>query len=110
MAVVDNKNTRPRRPPATTPEARENQVICAAYDLAEKQIREGTASSQVLTHFLKLGSPIAKLEKDILIGQKKLMDAKTEALQSSKRIEELYGEAMKVMKTYSGQGVNDDDD
>lgn len=109
MAVVGEKNTRPKRPPATTPEARENQVVCAAYDLAEKQIREGTASSQVITHFLKLGSPTNRLEKEILVEKKKLMEAKTEALQSAKRVEELYGEAMKAFRTYNGYEDDDDD-
>ena len=91
-----------RRPPATTVEARENQMISAAIDLAEKQLREGTASSQVITHFLKLGSTKDRLEKEILEKQKDLITAKTESIQSAKRVEELYRDAMKAFSTYSG--------
>lgn len=90
--------------PALTPEARENQLIYLATDLAEKQLREGTASSQVITHYLKLGSSKEKLEQDILRENKKLLTAKTEALQSAKRIEELYTEAISAMRKYSGHG------
>lgn len=98
-----------KRPPATTPEARENQVIAMAYDLAEKQIREGTASSQVISHFLKLGSTKERLEKEILEKQKDLLSAKTDAIQSAKRVEELYTNALNSMRRYSGNRGNDDD-
>lgn len=99
-----------RRPPATTPEARENQLIALAVDLAEKQLIKGTASSQVVTHYLKLGSTKERIEKEILNEQKKLIQAKTEALQSAKRIEELYGEAMKAFSAYSGKSKKDGED
>jgi hypothetical protein len=89
--------------PALTPEARENQMISRAVDLAEKQLIEGTASSQVITHYLKLGSTKAKIEKEILEKQKELIEAKTETLQSAKRVEELYANALNAMKSYSGQ-------
>ena len=88
--------------PALTPEARENQLIALAVDLAEKQLIEGTASSQVICHYLKLGSTKEKIEKEILEKQKVLIDAKTESLQSSKRVEELYQNALNAMKNYSG--------
>ncbi len=94
--------------PALSPEARENQLIGLAVDLAEKQLREGTASSQVISHFLKLGSTKEKIEKEILAEQKKLVQAKTENLQSAKRIEELYSNAMDAFRTYSGQGDPDE--
>ena len=93
--------------PALSPEARENQMISLAVDLAEKQLMEGTASSQVITHFLKLGSSKEKLEKEILREQKALIQEKTEALKSAKRIEELYSDAIEAMKEYSG---NKDDE
>lgn len=93
--------TRKRRP-ATTPEARENQMISLAVDLAEKQLIEGTATSQVITHYLKLGSTKERLEKDILKQQRSLLEAKTEALKSAKRVEELYADALEAMKHYSG--------
>lgn len=91
----------PIRPPALTPEDRENQLIALAVDLAEKQLREGTASSQVITHYLKLGSTKERLEKDILESQKQLIAAKTENLKSTQRIEELYADAIEAMKGYS---------
>lgn len=88
--------------PAMTPEARENQLIALAVDLAEKQLREGTASSQVITHYLKLATVREKMEKDILEKQLALIEAKTENLKSAKRIEELYTEAMEAMREYRG--------
>lgn len=88
--------------PALTPEARENQLIALAVDLAEKQLMEGTASSQVICHYLKLGSTKEKIEKELLEKQKVLLDAKTESLQSSRRVEELYQNALNAMKNYSG--------
>jgi hypothetical protein len=95
-------------PPPLTSEARENELISLAIDLAEQQLRDGTASSQVITHYLKLGSSKERLEKDILAEQKKLVVAKTEAIESQKKTEELYAEALKAMKAYSGQEDNDD--
>ena len=96
--------------PATSPEARENQLISLAVDLAEKQLIEGTASSQVITHYLKLGSTKEKIEREILEKQKELIEAKTENLQSAKRIEELYTNAINAMKNYSGQTNSDEED
>lgn len=92
-----------RRRPATTPETRENQLISAAVDLAEKQIHEGTVSSQVLTHYLKLGSTREKLEQERLKNENEMLKAKTEALASAKKVEELYGLALNAMRSYSGQ-------
>lgn len=96
--------------PALTPEARENQLISLAVDLAERQLMEGTASSQVITHYLKLGSTKERIEKEILEKQKELISAKTESLKSSKRIEELYTNAIKAMRSYSGQNDFDGDE
>jgi len=96
--------------PATTPEARENQMIALAVDLAEKQLIEGTASSQVITHYLKLATTKEKIEREILEKQKELIVAKTENLQSAKRIEELYSNALKAMQNYSGQTCSMEDD
>jgi hypothetical protein len=94
--------------PALTPEARENQLISLAVDLAEKQLREGTASSQVITHYLKMGSTKERIEQEIREKQKELISAKTEALQSAKRIEELYSNAISAMRRYSGHGDEND--
>ena len=96
--------------PALTPEARENQLIYLATELAEKQLREGTASSQVITHYLKLGSSKEKIEKEILERQKDLITAKTESIKSAKNIEELYANAINAMKSYSGAGDHDIDE
>lgn len=93
----------PKRRPATTPEGRENQLISLAVDLAEKQIKEGTVSSQVLTHYLKLGSSREKLEQERLRRENHLLEAKAEAMASAKRVEELYGKALNAMRTYAGQ-------
>lgn len=94
--------------PACSPEARENQMISLAVDLAEQQLRDGTASSQVISHYLKLGSTKAKLEKEILKEQKKLISAKTESMESATRVEKMYSEALEAMKRYNGQGGSDD--
>lgn len=94
--------------PALTPEARENQLVLLAVDLAEKQLREGTASSQVITHYLKLGSTKEKLEKEKLEEENKLLRAKTENIKSMKRSEELMEEALKAFREYSGQGGSDE--
>ena len=93
--------------PALTPEARESQMISLAVDLAEKQLMEGTASSQVITHYLKLGSTKERLEKEKLEEENKLLRARTDALQSAKRVEELYADAIAAMKRYSGNGGDD---
>lgn len=98
-----------KEPPARTPEARENQLISLAVDLAEKQLREGTASAQVITHYLRLGTTRERVEREILEEQKKLLEAKTESLQSQKRTEELYKKALDAMRVYSGGGNTDED-
>lgn len=108
MAKVKENGTTKKRRPALTPEARENQLISLAVDLAEKQLQEGTASSQVITHYLKLGSTKERLEKEKLEEENKLLRAKTENLQSQKRVEELYSEAIKAMRNYNGQGEPDE--
>ena len=95
--------------PALTPEARENQLISLAVDLAEKQLREGTASSQVITHYLKLGSTKERIEKEILEKQKDLIDAKTQNLKSMERQEQMYAEALKAFRGYSRPGDEEDD-
>lgn len=94
--------------PALTPEARENQMISLAVDLAERQLQEGTASSQVITHYLKLGSMRERLEREKLEEENKLLKARTEQIQSMKRIEELYEDAIKAMRNYGGQGDQDE--
>lgn len=94
--------------PALTPEARENQLIALAVDLAEKQLLEGTASAQVITHYLKLGSTRERIEKEILEKQKDLIDAKTQSFKSAEKIERLYTDALDAMRRYSGQSDDSD--
>jgi len=91
-----------RRKPATTPEARENEMISLATDLAEEQIRAGTASSQVISHFLKLGSTRERLEQERLEHENALLEVKKEQIESQQRIEELYVDAIKAMRSYAG--------
>lgn len=105
--VASSESSRKIRP-ALSPEARENQMISLAVDLAERQLVEGTASSQVITHYLKLGSTKERIEKEILEKQKELIEAKTQTLQSAQRVEELYSNALNAMKKYSGQEDFDD--
>ena len=106
--VFVSSEPKKRMRPALTPEARENQLISLAVDLAEQQLRDGTASSQVITHYLKLGSTKERIEKEILEKQKMLIEAKTQSLQSQQRIDTLYAEAIKAMRTYSGNGESED--
>ena len=104
---IDNR--RPGRRPASTPEGRESQIISDAFDLAEKQIREGTASAQVIVHFLKAASPRESLERDRLIQENKLLQARVDQLASNKKIEELYSEALAAMTSYQGRELPQED-
>ena len=104
--LVSSEPTKAIRP-ALTPEARENQLISLAIDLAEKQLMDGTASSQVISHYLKLGSSRERLERERLEEENKLLRAKTAAIESAKHVEELYANALKAMKNYSGGGSDD---
>lgn len=106
-AVTSSESSRKMRP-AISPEARENQMISLAMDLAEQQLRDGTASSQLITEFVKRGSTKARIEQEILEEQKELIEAKTQSLRSAQRIEELYANALDAMRNYSGQGDSND--
>lgn len=100
----------PRRSrPALTPEARENQLIALAIDRAEQQLLDGTASSQVITHYLKLGSTKERLEREKLERENELLRAKAESIQSAQRIEELYKNALDAMRSYRGDGDSTND-
>ena len=103
---VGSRVTRRDVRPALTPEAEENQMIALATTLVKQRLVDGTASSQETTHYLKLAANKRKneLEMEILEKQKELVVAKTEKLQSQKRVEELYSEALSAMRSYSGQG------
>ena len=105
--VASSESSRKMRP-ALSPEARENQMISLAMDLAEQQLRDGTASSQLITEFVKRGAIKSRIEQEILEKQKELIEAKTQTLQSAQRVEELYSNALNAMKKYSGQDDSDD--
>ena len=91
-----------REPPAETPEGRENQLIAAAVDLAEKQLLDGTASPSVITHYLKLASGRERLEREKLQRENEVLRAKAEAYESNRKTEELYAKAIEAMRSYSG--------
>ena len=100
----------PKLRPAMTEEGRENQLIALANSLVEKRLREGTASSQETVHFLRLGSQKSRLELEKLRRENELLTAKTEALQSAKRSEELLAEAIKAFGIYTGKDEDEEDD
>lgn len=111
MAKAKLSNTsglKRRQKPALDPEARENQLIALAVDLVEQRLIDGTASSQETTHFLKLASKKTRLENELLQAQTEMAIAKKEALQSQKHSEELFAEAIKAFRNYSGQGDPDE--
>lgn len=105
--VISSGSTHKMRP-ALNPEARENQLVSLAVDLAEEQLRNGTASSQVITHYLKLGTTRERLEREKLEKENELLRAKTEAIESTHRIEELYENALSAMRKYSGREEEDE--
>lgn len=95
--------------PATSLAGRENQLISLASDLAERQLRDGSASAQVVTHFLKLGSTREKLEHERLQNENLLLSAKIDALASTKRVEELFEKALNAMRAYSGNEIEEEE-
>ena len=103
-----NSNPLPKLRPALNPDARESQMIALAMDLVEQRLRDGTASSQETTHFLKLASPKNKLEQERLKLENKHLEAKTKALADAEEIKVLYEDAIKAMRRYAGHGDEDD--
>ena len=105
------KNTSKKRmPPATTPEAREQQMVSLAFDLAQTQLEDGTASAQVITHFLKFGSSQNALEKEKLRKENLLMQARVDQISASAQNSELYQEAINMMKIYTGEDPEEQTD
>lgn len=110
MARVKNTaSSTVRVKPAMTEEAREQQLVALAIDLAEQQLLNGTASSQVITHYLKIGSSKERLERAIREKEKELIEAKTENLRSAQRVEELYANAIKAIGIYAGKADDDEE-
>lgn len=104
-----NDDERPKRPPAMTPEGREQQMISLAFDLAEERLRKGTATSQEVTHFLKLGTEREKLEREKLRRENILLKDRSEAMAAQKVSEELMERAIQAFRGYSGQEMYDED-
>ena len=96
-------------PPASTPEARENQLISAAMDLAEERILDKSASNSLLIHYLRLGSTRERMEKEFISKRIENLEAKTEAIYTEKRVDEMYRRALDAMRVYQGQTQYDDD-
>lgn len=109
-AAIDSAEQPKTLPPTLTAEGRENQLIAAAYDLVERRILEGTASSQEVTYFLKAGSSKAKLENEKLREENKLLRAKTEQLQAQVNNEALLERALKAFRSYRGEEDAEDED
>jgi len=105
---VNSSSSKKKIRPALSPEAEENQMISLAVDLAKQQLLDGTASSQVITHYLKLGSSREKLERERLVEENKLLKAKTKAYENAEEIKVLYEQALKAMRNYGGQGDPDE--
>lgn len=106
---VPEFSSKPMTRKARSLERREDQLIALAYDLVEQRIRNGTATSQETVEFLRRGSTKARLEKEIMEEQKKYMKAKTEAMESAKRIEAMYSDAMAAFSSYRPSPSDDED-
>lgn len=99
-----------RRPPARDPEARENQMINLAVNLAEKQLLAGTASAQVMTHYLKMATQRERLEREKLAHENELLKARTEQIAAMQKQEELFEEAIRAMRAYTGNHIEEPHD
>lgn len=106
--VVNEDEHSKKMRPGLTPESRENQLVYLATELAERQLREGTASSQVITHYLKLGTAKEKLEREKLQEENRLLKAKTKSIEDAADMKEIYAAAIKAMQNYSGHGDYDE--
>ena len=104
----ESKTSRNSAPPARSPENRENQLIEKAYQVVEQRLNDGTASAQEIVHFLRLGTAKATLEKQKLEAETKLIEAKQEIVESTKRSEEKYQEALDAFRLYNGQANSDE--
>lgn len=109
-SIPSAETSRRRRKPDTTPEARESRLIAKAERLAELQLEDGSASAQVITHFLKLGSSREQVEQERLRGEVELQKAKIEAMASTQRLEAMYTKAMDAFRGYQGRGLEEPED
>lgn len=95
------KTTEKKSKPASSPEAREKQLTRLAVDLAEKQLRDGTASPSIINHYLKIASSRESLERDILEKQAKMIEAKAQNITRDREVEELTKSAIEAMRSYT---------
>ena len=98
-----------RKHPARSPEEQEAYMVNLATKRAEEQLLNGTASSQVIVHYLKLGTMREKRELELLKSQNDLAQAKIEALHTGEEIKALYDQAIYAMQRYNGT-IDDDND
>lgn len=110
VKVTSSSSAPKKMRPPLTPEAEESQMISLAVDLARKQMQEGTASAQVITHYLKLGTTLAKLEIENKKAELELTKAKAKSVENAGTSEKIYEEALKAFRGYSGQGVVREDE
>ena len=108
--MAEKKKTTRKAAPARTIEGREQQMVALAMDLAEKKLRDGTASNQLICHFLKYGSPHYELEQESIKADVELKKAKVESIHSQKATEEMFTEAIEALKGYQGKIFKEDDD
>lgn len=91
-----------------TAEGKESQLINLAMKLAEKKLRDGTASSQIITHFLGLATAKAQLEAEKLKADVKLSSAKVDKINSDRDMKNIYEQVIDAMKKYQGEMEDDD--
>lgn len=97
-----------RRQPASTPEDREQQMIHYADQLAEKQLRNGTASAQVITHYIKLGTAKEGLEREKIRHENLRLEAQVAQIKAQQGTAELYEKVLDALKIYTGSDEDDD--
>lgn len=110
MTETAKRRTKREYAPARTPEAKENQMISLAFSLAEKKLKDGSASSQLITHFLKLATIREQLENEKLLSDLEVAKAKIKRMESQTTGEELYNRALKAFCKYSGSDFEEEDD
>lgn len=97
-----NRSLKRKSPPALTPEAREKQMIALAVDEAERLMLEHKAPASIINHYLKLASSRNELEKEKLVHENALLEAKTEAIKEAQNLESMYQDAINAMMSYRG--------
>lgn len=107
--VTTSSDSKKRRRPALSPEAEEDEMIALAVARAKEQLIDGTASSQIIVHYLKMASTEERIKREILEKQKDLIEAKTTNLQNTSRSAEIAQKALDAFRHYSGHGDDDDE-